>query len=160
VDVFPAGQFQVEPRPHLEQRSDASANHRPPVAGLGNARHDFEKRTFAGAIAANQPDRLSATDIQVDVFEGPDFAGFLFDLFTPEKRTNFLRALGNRPDQRVPEGYVPVHPVTQLVTLREAFYADYDIAHRLDGNCTQHPQTDPLPHIKTVVVRARQISCP
>ena len=75
VDVLAAGQLVVKTGPHFEQAADAAANDRPAGGRLGNTRHDFQERAFAGAVATNDADHFPRLHVERHVLKGPEFFG-------------------------------------------------------------------------------------
>ena len=58
-DVFSSGELRMKSGANFEQRSDASVQIDLARGWLGDARENFEQRTFAGAIASNDSNHLA-----------------------------------------------------------------------------------------------------
>ena len=68
-DVLDRGVLGVEARADLEQRGDAAARPRSCPVGLEDAGEQLEQRRLAGAVAADDADRLAGRDVERDVVE-------------------------------------------------------------------------------------------
>ena len=64
----------MEARPDLEQTADAAVDLDPTRGRLGDAREDLQKRTLAGAVAADDADHLPGLDVEAHVLQGPHVA--------------------------------------------------------------------------------------
>src|SRR5262249_48053443 len=58
-DVLPSGQLRMEAGADFKKAPDAAEQLDAPARRLGDARQDFQKRALAGAVAADDGDRLS-----------------------------------------------------------------------------------------------------
>ncbi len=67
IDVLAAGEVLVEARAELEQRGNPAAHLDAPGGRLDDLGDQPEKRRLAGAVPADQPDRLAGLDGQRDV---------------------------------------------------------------------------------------------
>src|SRR5664280_1644350 len=114
IDVFAAGQLQVEAGAHLEQASDAPVQLDAPLGRLGDAGQDLEQGGFTGAVAADHADDLARRDLERDVLERPDRL-----LGAPAATEGSRHGVGNAFAQRL----VP-HPLADAVALAEAADAD------------------------------------
>src|SRR5471032_610975 len=59
----------MEAAPQLEERAHAPAHRDGSLRGARHARDDLEERRLAGAVLADEADRLAAADLEVDVLE-------------------------------------------------------------------------------------------
>jgi hypothetical protein len=71
--VFSPGEFGMKSGADFEQARDAAFNPNAAATRLGDAAQYFQQSRFAGAIAANDADNLSASDIECDVPQSPKF---------------------------------------------------------------------------------------
>jgi hypothetical protein len=67
VDVLAAGEVGVETCTELEQRRDPPARLDAAGGRLDDSRDDTQERRLPGAVAADEPDRMSGLDRQRDV---------------------------------------------------------------------------------------------
>ncbi len=72
--VFAAAELGVETCAELEQRGDASAHIDHAARRRENAADDLQQGRLAGAVAADQADRLAVADIQIDVVQRMELA--------------------------------------------------------------------------------------
>src|SRR5262249_24353432 len=71
-DVLAAGEVHVEPGTELEQRPDPALRADAADGRLDDPGDQPEKRRLAGAVSADEPDRLAAADLDGDVPQRPD----------------------------------------------------------------------------------------
>ncbi len=75
VDVLAAGEVLVEPRAELEQRGDPAAGLDPAGRRPEDPRDELEQRGLAGAVAADEPYRLTRLGQKRHVPQSPDLPG-------------------------------------------------------------------------------------
>src|SRR5207249_4185785 len=61
--------------PDFEQAGDAALYSDSTLGWFGNAAEDFQKSTFAGAVAADDAEDFAAADFEGDIFESPEELG-------------------------------------------------------------------------------------
>ena len=66
-DIFPRGQVEVEPRAQLDQRCDLAVDGHGALAGVHDARDQFQHRAFAAAIAADECDGLARLNFERNI---------------------------------------------------------------------------------------------
>ena len=69
--VLPAGEIGVEAHAEFEQRSHAAGDVHAAGGGLGGAGDHLEQGALAGAVDADDADRLAGVDGEVDVLQHP-----------------------------------------------------------------------------------------
>ena len=74
IDVLAAGEVGMEARAELEQRRDPAAGLDPARGRLDDPGDEPEQRRLAGAVPADEPDRLAGLDPHGDVAERLDLA--------------------------------------------------------------------------------------
>src|SRR5450830_1638439 len=62
----------MEPGTHFEERRHATTGHDPPRIGEEDLRNALEQRRLSGAVVADQRERTSMRDLQVDIAERPE----------------------------------------------------------------------------------------
>src|SRR5688572_17899999 len=72
VDVLAPGELLVEAGADLEQRPDAPGDVDPARGRRGDAREHLQQRALAGAVVADDAERLASRDLEVDVAQGPE----------------------------------------------------------------------------------------
>ena len=78
IDVFPPGEFGVEPASQLQQsRNPSFAFHTSRGRGQ-RSRDDLEQRTFSRAIAADDPDALAPFHLEGNILQRPERSIKLF----------------------------------------------------------------------------------
>ncbi len=73
LDVFPPGEFGIESRAELEDRGDAATHGDASRRRPQRARDQLQQRRLAGAVAAQDADRLARLDRERDVAQRPEF---------------------------------------------------------------------------------------
>src|SRR5271157_4058789 len=71
--VFSPSEFGMKSGADFEQAPDAAFDPNAPASRLGNAAQYFQQSRFAGAVATNDTDDLSTSDIECDVPQSPEF---------------------------------------------------------------------------------------
>src|SRR5439155_7666098 len=74
VDVVAAAEVGLEAGAELEERAHAAADLDPPAGRLDDSGEQAQQRRLAGAVAADEPDRMSGLDPKGDVVEGDHLA--------------------------------------------------------------------------------------
>ena len=69
--VLRAAEVGVEAEAELEQRGDAAADAEAALGRLRGAGEDLEQRALAGAVGADDADRLAGGDLEADVAQHP-----------------------------------------------------------------------------------------
>src|SRR3979490_2037613 len=72
-NVFSPSQFGMKSGTDFEQARDAPLNPDPPASRFCNAAQYFQQSRFACAIAANDTDNFSASDVERNVPQSPEF---------------------------------------------------------------------------------------
>src|SRR5205085_2323117 len=70
-NIFPAGQFRMKPGPDLQERANATVNVDAAGGRLSDSIQNFQERALTGTIAADNPERFTALDIERNILERP-----------------------------------------------------------------------------------------
>src|SRR3954471_21089037 len=73
VDVLPAGQVGMKAGGHFDQRADAPGDRDLAAGRAQDAGQQLEQRRLAGAVGADDADRLAGLDVERDVAQRPQF---------------------------------------------------------------------------------------
>src|SRR5262249_2476358 len=110
-DVLAARELRMEAGAHLEQAADAAMDLGAARRRRRDAREDLQQGALAGAVAADDADRLAARDLEAHVAQRPQF---------------LVVAAAERAAQPARERAL----FAEAVALRQAEGADRDVAHR------------------------------
>src|SRR5262249_18758269 len=116
VDVLPPGQIGVEAGADLDQRRQPALDRQLPPRGHEDPAQVLEQRALAGAVVADDAERLPFVDAEADVAQGPE-------LLAPERAGD--RALDERGDE-IAQRVVDL-PLLELLV--QALRLEDDVAH-------------------------------
>jgi hypothetical protein len=105
VDVVPAAQLGVEPRPDLEQRADAPVHDRLALGRLGDPGEDLQQRRLPGSVPPDDAEDLPLVDLEREVAKGPEV---LPRPASPRRPHRLGGLLHQRPRARPPRDHVPL----------------------------------------------------
>src|SRR5581483_441500 len=112
VHVLATRQLRAEPRADLEQRRDAAVDVGVALRRLGDPGEELEQRRLAGAVPADDRDRIAFLDLERQLVDGPDGALFL----TPQPAARHRNGSFDLPD---------------AVALAQSVCADRDVGHQI-----------------------------
>ena len=72
VDVFHGGKFRIEARAKLDERGNAAVSLHRALRRLQNAADQFEQRALAGAVEADDAQRIAALQLKGNILQGPE----------------------------------------------------------------------------------------
>ena len=127
VDVLAAGQIRMKSGAHFQQTRHPAVDHGRPPRRLRDSRQNLQQRRFAGAVGADDPDRLSALDLEGHVPQRPDrvvvLLGFRKRGQIPQT-TKIRQGPASEIQDRAPEGVLPLLLGADSVPLRQLVHGD------------------------------------